>query len=248
MAYVKRKYLEGQKMENQMSAITIKDQNLSIMQLGEVLIESGYFQDAKQAAQAVVKVLAGIEIGLGPIAAMTGIYIIKGRITLSANTMAAVIKNSGKYDYRIIEHSNEICKIEFYQAGERVGLAKFSMDDANQASLVGGQNWQKFPRNMLFARALSNGARWFCADVFAGNPAYTPDEVGANVDGKTGQVIDGQTTKSNQQLPNDKLKSAIQALNGQTPMAIFDQVKAQIEEGKLEYAGVLTLQDITDVL
>ncbi len=78
MAYVKRKYLEGQKMEKKIntSAITVKGQSLDIMQLGEVLIESGYFQDAKQAAQAVVKVLAGAEIGLGPIASMTGIYII----------------------------------------------------------------------------------------------------------------------------------------------------------------------------
>jgi hypothetical protein len=37
---------------------------------------------------------------------------------------------------------------------------------------------------MLFARAMSNGARWYCPDVFAG-PAYTPDELGADVDGET---------------------------------------------------------------
>ncbi len=237
-------------MENQMkpSAITIKGQTLGIMQLGEVLIESGYFQDAKQAAQAVVKVLAGIEIGLGPIAAMTGIYIVKGRITLSANTMAAVIKNGGKYDYRIIEHGNKICKIEFYQNGEKVGLSEFSMDDAKQAGLPSGPNshsWQKFPRNMLFARALSNGARWFCADIFAGNPAHTPDELGANVDGETGQVIDGQIAESNQPLLNDKLRSAIQALNGQPPIMILKQIKAQIENGELDYKGELSLKDIT---
>lgn len=230
------------------SILTIKNQNLDVMELGDVLIKSGYFQDTKQAAQAVVKVLAGVEIGLGPIAAMTGIYIIKGRITLSANAMAAVIKNSGKYDYRIIEHNNEICKIEFYQNGEKVGLTEFSMDDAAQAGLTNGpgQSWQKFPRNMLFARALSNGAKWFCPDVFAGNPPYTPDELGIDIDGETGQIIDGQLIETDQQPSNDKLKIAIQALGGQAITDIFDQIKAQIKSGKLEYDGELTMKDIVD--
>ncbi len=109
------------------TAITIKDQSMDIMKLGEILTQSGYFQDVRQVAQAIVKVLAGQEIGLGPIASMTGIYIIKGRVTLSANAMAAVIKNSGKYDYRIVEHDDTHCKIEFSQDGEKVGLSEFSM-------------------------------------------------------------------------------------------------------------------------
>lgn len=173
------------------TAITIKDQSMDIMKLGEILTQSGYFQDARQAAQAIVKVLAGQEIGLGPIASMTGIYIIKGRVTLSANAMAAVIKSSEKYDYRIVEHDDTHCKIEFSQDSEKVGLSEFSMEDAKRAGLV-KDNWQKFPRNMLFARALSNGAKWFCADVFAGGSIYTPDELGISVDGETGDIIEGQ--------------------------------------------------------
>jgi hypothetical protein len=42
---------------------------------------------------------------------------------------------------------------------------------------------------MLFARALSNGAKWFCPDIFGGGPIYTPDELGAVIDGETGQVL-----------------------------------------------------------
>jgi hypothetical protein len=33
---------------------------------------------------------------------------------------------------------------------------------------------------MLFARAISNGVRWHCPDVFMGS-VYTPDEMGAKV-------------------------------------------------------------------
>src|SRR5687767_13340910 len=74
-----------------------------IFRLGDVLAKSGYFQDARDAAQAVVKVLAGRELGIGDIAAMTGIYIVKGRVTLSANLMAALVKRSGRYNYRVVE-------------------------------------------------------------------------------------------------------------------------------------------------
>ncbi|RDT44717.1 hypothetical protein DXF87_27490, partial [Enterobacter roggenkampii] len=35
----------------------------------------------------------------------------------------------------------------------------------------------KFPKNMLFARAMSNGVKWFTPDVFSG-PVYTPEELG----------------------------------------------------------------------
>ena len=38
------------------------------MTLGKVLAQSGYFADSREAAQAVVKILAGQELGFGPIA------------------------------------------------------------------------------------------------------------------------------------------------------------------------------------
>lgn len=41
----------------------------------------------------------------------------------------------------------------------------------------------------MFARAMSNGVRWFCPDVFFGAAVYTPDELGAAVDAE-GNVID----------------------------------------------------------
>jgi hypothetical protein len=63
----------------------------------------------------------------------------------------------------------------------------FTIQDAQQAGLASG-NYKTFPRNMLFARALTNGARWFCPEVFNG-PIYTPDELGAQVDNE-GHVIE----------------------------------------------------------
>ena len=158
------------------------------MTLGDALAKSGYFSDAKSAAQAVVKVLAGQELGIGPIAAMTGINIIKGQVSVGANLLAATIKRDGRYNYRVAEHSAEVCEIAFFEGGKEIGRSRFTKADAQAAGLTGG-NWTKYPRNMLFARALSNGFRWYCPDAAGGAPVYTPEELGADVDGETGEVI-----------------------------------------------------------
>jgi len=147
---------------------------------------SGYFSDAGEVAQAMVKILAGHEMGFGTFASMTGIHIIKGKPTIGANLMAAAVKNHPRYDYRVTQMDDDAVSVAFYQGGDKLGVSTFTMGDAKDAGLVGRDNWRKYTRNMLFARAI----RWYCPDVFAGNAVYTPDEVGAAVDAE-GDVIDG---------------------------------------------------------
>jgi len=165
---------------------------LAVQEIGQWFVKSRYFQDASSVEQAIVKVLAGRELGFGPVAAMTGIYIVKGRVTLSANLLAAQIKRHPNYDYHVMEHTAESCEIAFYQDGQELGRSEFTIADAEAAELS-GNNWKKYPRNMLFARAISNGVKWHCPDVMSGMPVYvyTPDEIGASVDGETGEVITG---------------------------------------------------------
>lgn len=162
---------------------------MSLSELGNVLTKSKYFTDASDASQAIVKVLAGRELGIGPIASMTGIHIIKGKPALGANLLASCLKRSGRYDYRVKELTAQNAAIEFFEViggkRESLGISAFSITDARAA---GTQNIDKFARNMLFARALSNGVRWFCPDV-TGGPVYTPEELGAPVNGD-GDVIE----------------------------------------------------------
>jgi hypothetical protein len=160
-----------------------------VLTLGKMMAESGFFADARAAAQAVVKILAGRELGFGPVQSMTGINVIKGRISFSAGLIAAAIRRSGRYDYAVRHHDDLKCEVQFSKDGKALGVSTFTMDDARKAGLAGGDNWRKYPRNMLFARAMSNGARWFCPDVFGG-PVYTPDELGAAADAEEGAVIE----------------------------------------------------------
>lgn len=165
-----------------------------LVPIGAVFAESGYFLDAKDQAKALVKIMAGRSLGLSEVASMTGINIIKGKLSLESVTMAAILKGRGKYDYRIREHSNTQCKIEFFEGpardGDSLGISEFSLEDAKTAGLFErNPNYKKYPRNMLFARAMSNGIKWFCPDTF-GCSAYTPGEMDAGAD-EDGEIIEG---------------------------------------------------------
>ena len=113
-------------------------------------------------------------MGFAPFASVNGIHIIQGKPTVSANLMAAAVKRSARYDYRVREMSATLCRLEFFERVggklESLGLSEFTAADAQKA---GTQNLAKFARNMLFARAMSNGVRWYCPDVFDGAAAVS---------------------------------------------------------------------------
>jgi hypothetical protein len=165
--------------------------DLNTGDLARAFAASGYFADTKEAAQAIVKIQAGRELGVPPIAAMTGIHIVKQKIVIGATVLAGLIRRSGRYDYQILEHTDEACTVRFFRDGAPAGDSRFTLEDAKAAQLLKADgNWEKHPRNMLFARALSNGQKWYAPDITTA-PLYTPGELGPMaVDTMTGETLD----------------------------------------------------------
>ena len=159
--------------------------------IGETFFKSGMFSDIKSAQQAVVKIMAGAEMGISPFAAMSGIHIIQGKPTIGAGLMAARVKGFGKYDYKVLEHSDKICSIEYFQGTNSLGVSTFTIEDAKKA---GTKNIDRFPKNMLFARAMSNGVKWYTPDIYE-NPVYVPEEMEQVTEDATAQVVETQSTK-----------------------------------------------------
>jgi hypothetical protein len=221
-------------------SLAIRGQPLDIMSLGNILAQSGYFSDSQEAAQAIVKVLAGQELGLGPIASMTNIYIIQGKPSLSANGMAAIVKNHPRYDYEVVKLTDELCHIRFLRDGKELGISEFTVKDAQRAGLTTGKNkhsWLNYTRNMLFARAISNGVKWFCPDVTSGVQVYTPDELEAEIDGETGLVIDFASMEEYRKIREYIIENELNGLP--VPLRVA-KVKQAIEAGELEYSGEIT--------
>ena len=156
-------------MKNEIQLLNIND----VMNTAKIFAESGMFTDSKQMAQAFVKIQAGQEMGIGAFASMTGINIIMGKPTISAGLIASAVKGSGKYDYKVKEMNEKSCSVDFYQGKEFIGNSTFTLEDAKKQST---KNLDKFPKNMLFARAISNGQKWFCPDIFQIS-VYVPEEM-----------------------------------------------------------------------
>lgn len=202
--------------------------------VARAMVASGFFQDTKQISQALVKILAAREIGLGPFAGMIGVHIIQGKPAFGANIMASMVKSSGRYNYRVTEMTEKNCSIEFMEffAGkwQIIGVSSFNLDDAKRA---GTKNLDKFPRNMLFARAMSNGVRWYCPDIMNGSVVYTPEELGAEVD-QDGNVIDDIVEGDFQEeapLTQAELSAAVQDTR-----STREQIQAELPELTLEEA------------
>ena len=173
------------------NALTVYERMNELSTAATAMHASGYFGDVKSQAQAMVKVMAGAEIGLPPFASMSGIHIVNGKPTLGANLIATLVKNDPRYDYRVKRADNEACVLAWYEGGALVGESSFSIQEANAAGLTNKQTWKAYASDMLFARALTRGARRYAPGIFGGAPVYTPDEMGVETD-EEGHIIEGQ--------------------------------------------------------
>jgi hypothetical protein len=153
--------------------------------------QSGMFSDLKSHAQALVKVMVGKELGVPPFASISGIHMVMGKPVPGANLMATLIAQHPTYTYRVRELTNEVCHIEFYDSKNKkiskessLGVASFTIKEAETAGLLAKKDsiWLKYPKDMLFARALTRGARHFTPGIFGGVAVYTAEELGVEID------------------------------------------------------------------
>lgn len=169
--------------------VTTRVTPMSMEKMADAFYASGMFPDIRSQAQAIVKIQAGSELGFPPIYAMTKIYIVKGRVMVSAEALGAMIKRSGRYDYRVVKLTDTECELQFTDRGADAYLSRFTMEDAKRADLIKTDSgWMKWPRAMLMSKALSQGARIVGPETISG--AYTPEDFGFTSDPETGDVAD----------------------------------------------------------
>lgn len=159
------------------------------LRLGEIFVRSGFFDDSKAVSQAVVKVLYGVELGLTPIVAMNSIEVVEGKCAPGAALTASKIEQHPLYDYVVEERTSTACTVAFYRREDRRpdgawqlrGRVTWDTDTATRAGLMPGHPrspWAKYPQAMLYARAITEGARAYCPDLFHGIAAYSAEELG----------------------------------------------------------------------
>lgn len=129
-------------------------------------------------------VLYGKELGLGPMQALNSIHVIEGRAAASPELMRALVASAG-HRIDITENTNEACTMKGVRVDTQAeATVRWTLDDAKLANLTGKDNWRKYPRAMLAARATSELCRLLFPDVIAGL-SYTPEEVESISDART---------------------------------------------------------------
>lgn len=171
------------------------------MTYAQALAESGLLpaQYRRQPANVLYALEYGATIGIGTMAAITGVHVIDGKPTASAGLISALVRRAGHRLRQRIErdpHGNPVgvCEIVRADDPDYTYRSDWTFERAVTAGLMevrGGKPfardkngralpWEKYPEAMLKARATTECARDACEEVLFGLH-YTPEELGAEV-------------------------------------------------------------------
>ncbi len=120
-------------------------------------------------------------IGIDPLDALNGsFYFVHGKVELTSTMMNDLIRRKGHSITKDKKSDDKICILH----GKRkdngdTWCESFSIEDALQAGIYQNQ-WLKYPKDMLFARALSRLARQLFPDVIKG--CYVQEEISQAVE------------------------------------------------------------------
>ena len=140
-----------------------------------------------QPAAVAAAILAGREMGIGPMTALQHLYVVEGRPAMSAQLMRALVMAAG-HTFRVVESTSARCTVVGRRRGETVDRepVTWSGDEVRRAGLAGRGQWQKYPRQMLLARATAELCRAVFPDVLGGM-AYAVEEAADMPDGEPGE-------------------------------------------------------------
>lgn len=171
----------------------IKKDELEIAnQIASIVAESGVTGEKMEAI--VVKILIGRALGLDYMQSIFGIDFFdvidkrtgakRSEIFIKPKLLASRIKESSKYDYRVVESTKEKCVLEFYEkdfeknSWNVLGRIEYTIEDAKQQGLYNTMdgkikhNYATVPQEMLFYRAITKGVSLYCPDIKLGMPIY----------------------------------------------------------------------------
>lgn len=147
-----------------------------MLRAAESLRRSGLAGDGT-AEQVLAKILMGRELGMGPMASLRSIHVVKGRPTLDASAqLARAIRAGVVADWKATDA--KIATLVLSRGG-RSFTSTWTIEMAVSAGLTRKDGpWLTMPWTMLRARAITSGIRAFCPDVLdTGGALYSPDEV-----------------------------------------------------------------------
>ena len=172
---------------NQLTKVNHFESIDALLEFSKMLVTSKIvpFSSAEQVATIM---LQGKELGLSPVTSLFNIYYFNNKPALSVHAHNALLKKAGIASQTLedgvyLDKDNKIINtnvgkadarstIEFARKNELLGIVKekgvFSFSEAVKAELHLKDNWKNYPKQMLWNRAFTIGARRIGADVLLG--------------------------------------------------------------------------------
>lgn len=147
--------------------------------VAESLVRTAFVPEAfrNKPDEATAAILAGMELGFSPMAAMGAFDVIQGRAAPKAITLRAVVQSRGHKIWQEGKPNAERAVVLGQRKGEtEIHRSEWTMERARGLGLVGKDNWKKQPGAMLLARATAECARLTAADAILGVP-YSSEEL-----------------------------------------------------------------------
>jgi len=129
---------------------------------------------------ALMILLTGKDLGLTASQSLRAIHVISGKPVVAADALVAAVRRSGLCDsWRVVESTPTSATIETRRKGEEHAESEtFTWGDAERAGLTRGDNYRKWPREMLRHRCAAALARRVYPDAVLGcyDPGELPEE------------------------------------------------------------------------
>lgn len=123
--------------------------------------------------------LAAHDLGIPATQALSKLHIVDGKLSMAAEMMVALVLRDGHELWGDTDNSTELAVCYGRRKGSpEITRVVFTMEDAKLAGLEQRTTWKKYPKSMLWARAVSMLCRQVFPDSVAG-VSYTPDELEA---------------------------------------------------------------------
>lgn len=127
-------------------------------------------------AEITAAILAGLELGLQPMATLRSMDVIQGTPALRAHAMRGLVQSRG-HDIELLESTPQRCVMRGRRKGSDAWqTVTWTIERAAQLGLTSKDQWKKQPGTMLIARATGELCRLIASDVLYAMP-YASEEL-----------------------------------------------------------------------
>lgn len=197
-------------------------------------------------ADVAIVVMTGNELGLPPMLSLRSIYVVKGRPTLSADLMGALVQRSQVCEYlMLVESTADKAVYETKRRGApKPTRLTWTMAQAKAAGLTANKTWSAYPDAMLRARCLSALVRVAYPDLMAG--IYDPDELGAPSQPSyvEATIIEPPPVQVDQRNDEERLAEFVAEMAAAQTLADLNSVAARVRDANPSQDARQRLGDI----